>query len=815
MAAAWRDEELASKMPTLIIDGKEIDVKAGTSIMEAAKLLGISIPHFCYHPKLPVSGNCRMCLVEVEKMPKPVISCAMPVGEGMVVKTDSEMVRKARLGVMEFLLINHPLDCPVCDQGGECSLQDLAMKYGSDRSRFHDHKRRVPNYDLGPLIETEMNRCIHCTRCIRFSADVSGVEQMGAVYRGDHMRVGPFKSTFLDSEMTGNLAEICPVGSLNLKPFHFQARGWELKKVDGVCGHCAVGCHTRMDHLNGTILRVMARAWNEGNETWICDKGRFAIDGLGEDRLHHPMMRSVDGGPLVKAAWAEALDRAAGIIKEVKPEEVAGLASDAGQGGEELFAFQDFLRNVVGTPHVDHRLRQMDFSGDEVPLTRADLMMNTPLANLPKADLVLLIGCDPRHETPILNFRLRRATQAGAVVYAINPRMLKSNLLNLNEIVLRPGNEPAYLAALLSAIEGGTVEDTQIAALAKAVKEAKRPVVLLGDYAVNHPQAELLRRQAVALMSAVGALSSEWNGFNRVASAGNGAAAQDFGLVPHRGPGYARLDTVGLNTAAILTAAVEGRIKVLILMGADPLADALDRDLARRALSKAKIIYLGAFQGESAKGADVVLAGLAPGEKEMTLTNCEGRAQQSGRAVNGPLEAKEDWRIFRALSDRFAAPLGYNDLNALRKIMGSKDLRYDMSKLGIGESAPACDHSPVTTELPIAQPETVNRAGILLVLEASFYRDDPVARRSKVMSQLVQDGALLINPEDANGLRITQNALVRVLQGEQRVELRANLDNRVPQGVVFGHYGHGIQAPQDLCSFADGVPRVSLVALPG
>ncbi|MBF0429270.1 MAG: NADH-quinone oxidoreductase subunit NuoG, partial [Magnetococcales bacterium] len=321
-------------MPTLIIDGKEIDVKPGTSIMEAAKLLGIYIPHFCYHPKLPVSGNCRMCLVEVEKMPKPVISCAMPVNEGMVVKTDSDMVHKARQGVLEFLLINHPLDCPVCDQGGECSLQDLAMKYGADRSRFHDHKRRVPNYNVGPLIEMEMNRCIHCTRCIRFSEDVSGVEEMGAVYRGDHMRVGPFFDTVLSSELTGNMAEICPVGALNNKPFHFKARGWELKHVDGVCGHCSVGCHTRMDHLDGHILRVMSRTWPDGNETWICDKGRFANDGLIENRLDAPQLR-VPGGLLKKAAWADALNRAAEMIKGVKPEEVAGLATESGLGAEE------------------------------------------------------------------------------------------------------------------------------------------------------------------------------------------------------------------------------------------------------------------------------------------------------------------------------------------------------------------------------------------------------------------------------------------------------------------------------------------------
>ncbi|MBF0339896.1 MAG: NADH-quinone oxidoreductase subunit NuoG [Magnetococcales bacterium] len=800
-------------MPTLIIDGKEIDVKPGTSIMEAARLLNIAIPHFCYHPKLPIAGNCRMCLVEVEKMPKPVISCAMPVSEGMVVKTDSDMVRTARKGVLEFLLINHPLDCPVCDQGGECTLQDLAMKYGPDRSRFHDHKRQALNYDLGPLIETEMNRCIHCTRCIRFSEDVSGVEQMGAVYRGDHMQVGPFVEQPLESELTGNLAEICPVGALNLKPFHFQARGWELKHADGVCPHCSVGCHTRLDHQDGRILRVMARSWNEGNEAWLCDKGRFANDGLTEERLLTPMVRSSRGNGFKKASWPEALDQAAAILKSVRPEEVAGLAGDSIQGGEELFAFQDLLRNVVGTNHLDHRLRQRDFSGDALPLTRADLLMNTSLVNLAGADGILLVGFDPRFETPLLNFRLRRASQAGARVMAIHPRKLTSNLLNLTEIVVGAGHEVELLNQVLRALDGEGSGDA--AAVAELLKGAKKPVILLGEHAIGHPEAELLRRLSVALLDKVGAIGAHWNGFNRVASRGNAASAQDMGVVPHRGPGYARLDWVGMNGAEILEAAAAGRIKVLFLLGADPLEDALDRDLARRAMEKVRVIHLGAYACDASQRAEVVLPGLAPGEKSMTLTNCEGRVQQSSRAVNGPLEAKEDWRVLRALSDRFSAPLGYNDLEALRKRMAASDHRYDFSRLGPGETAQACDHSPVTKGLPVSVAIHAAEDGIHLLLESCLYRDDPVTWRSRVMGKLARDGRLRIHPDDATGLAIVQDGLVRVLQGEKRVELRADLDSRIPRGVVSGDFGRGENALRQLCDYSGGYPRVSLVALPG
>ena len=797
-------------MPTLIIDGKEINVKKGATIMEAARLLGVAIPHFCYHPKLSVSGNCRMCLVEVEKMPKPVVSCAMPVNDGMVVRTDSEMVRSARRGVMEFLLINHPLDCPVCDQGGECSLQDLAMKYGPDRSRYHEAKRQTPNHDLGPLIETEMNRCIHCTRCIRFSAEIAGTSEMGAIYRGDHMAVGPFVQGALASEMAGNMAEICPVGALNLKPFHFQARGWELQNTETVCGHCAVGCQTRTDHLNGQVKRVMARRCDPINEAWICDKGRFAYDGLTAERFAEPMARSADGGALAPVSWAVALDRAADILKGVKPEEVAGLADDGAQGAEELFAFQDFLRHVVGTPHLDHRIRQRDFSGDDVPLTRADLLMNTPLADLPTANVVVLVGCDPRFEAPLLNLRLRQAAQAGAAVYSVNPRRLDGNLPGLVDMVVAPGAMVGFLGQVLKGEGEGDART-----LAQALKGAGRPVVLLGNFANNHPEAEAIRRQAVALMQQADALgaSGAWNGFNRLSARGNAVAAQDLGVVPHRGPGYRRLESSGKNAAEILRAAADGGIKVLFLLGGDPLLDCVDTTLARAALDKAQVIYLGAQRTASARSAEVVLAGLSPAEKDGILTNCEGRAQRSRRAVMGPVQTKEDWRILRALSDRFANPLGYNTPEALGKAIAAADHRYDLAGMVPGDLLPACDHSPVTVGLTAAASAGQAGSGLLLVLEPSFHRDDPVARRSGIMAHLDRGNRVRINPKDAAGHKVQQGRQVRLIQGERSVELTAELDQRVPEGLLFALLGYGDSLAQDLADWHGGYPRVSLVSL--
>ena len=810
-------------MPTLIIDGKEISVPAGATIMDAARLLGIAIPHFCYHPKLSISGNCRMCLVEVEKMPKPVISCAMPVNNGMVVKTDSDMVLEARRGVMEFLLINHPLDCPVCDQGGECSLQDLAMKYGPDRSRFHDEKRRVPNYDLGPLVETEMNRCIHCTRCVRFSTEIAGVEEMGAVFRGDHMRMGPYVSKPLSSELAGNLSEVCPVGALNDKPFHFQVRGWELKKTEGVCTQCAVGCHIRVDHLEGQVRRVMARRCDFINQAWICDKGRFSYDGYAQERLTVPLVRS-ESGELAEASWPDALDRAADILKKVKPEEVAGLASDTMQGAEELFAFQDFLRNVVGTHDLDHRVRQRDFGGDDLPLTRADLLMNTPLSDLPQADLVVLVGADPRFEVPLLNLRLRQATLAGARAFALNPRKTRANLANLTEMVVRPGGEVAVLDAVMQALQGAgaggaapgsTVEGAVVQALAKALSEAKRPVILLGGYAVTHPHAEAIRRRVVALLEKVSALGPEWNGFNRVVPQGSAAAAQDLGVVPHRGPGYKRLETRGRNAEQILKAAKSGEIKVLLLLGSDPGLDSVDTALGQAAMEKAQVIYLGVCETLASRMADVVLPGLEIVERDVTLTNGEGRAQRSALAVSGPIQAKEDWRILRALSDRFAHPLPYNTREALQTLMGQMDHRYALDALEPSETAPACDHSPVTVGLPALPMGTVG-AGVLLVTEAAFYHGDPLARRSAVLTQLDQSqgaAVLRINPADAARQKIREGQKVRLIQGEKSLEMVAALDADVPENVLFARSGYAATLVQALCDWEGGFPQVSLVGL--
>ncbi|MBF0588010.1 MAG: NADH-quinone oxidoreductase subunit NuoG [Magnetococcales bacterium] len=806
-------------MPTLVIDDKEISVKPGATIMEAAKQLGVFIPHFCYHPKLPVDGNCRMCLVEVVKMPKPVVSCAMPVNDGMVVKTDSEMVRQARQGVMEFLLINHPLDCPVCDQGGECNLQDFAMKYGPDRSRFIDEKRSVPDRDMGPLIETVMNRCIHCTRCIRFSTEIAGVEEMGGINRGDHMQIGAGVEKTLSSELAGNMAELCPVGALNLKPFHYEARGWELKQSSGLCGQCTIGCRVRRDHLDGAIKRIMVDPCDEINEAWICDKGRFSCDGLTVDRLTEPQLRKPDNGDaLNRVGWPEALDYAAEILKGVKPEEVAGLAGSTGTVGEELYAFQDLLVNGIGTPHVDHRLRQRDFRSDSDSLTRADLLMNTSLVDMERADAVLLIGADPRFEAPILNLRIRKAVKAGAQTMSVHARRLNGNMDGLQEALCAPGSEAAFLGEVLQAVKSGvsmdeTPESPTADSIASTLVKAERPVVVLGDYAIHHPGAERIRRLAVAILEAAGGLTEAWNGFNRVTSRASVPVAQDMGVAPHRGPGYSRKEKRGYDAHRILKAAASGEIKVLFLLGVDPGLESSDSTLAREALAKARVIYLGAFDSPVVEQADVVLPGLVIGEKEATLTNCEGRVQRSGKAVDGPGDAKEDWRILRALSDRFSSSLVYNDLESLRSAMAKADLRYNVERLD-EEMPPACDHTPVTRGLAVDGVDAPTQSqGLRLVVEPSFYVDDPVARRSPLMAKLDKGNRLRVNPKDAESAGVEPGQKVRVIHGERTVEMVAVRDDRIPQGVVFAYYGYPTGCAQDLCSGEQPFPVVSLAGI--
>ena len=391
-------------MPKLTINGIEIEVEKGTSILQAAEQLGIEIPRFCYHDKLSVPANCRMCLVEVTPgPPKPAASCAMACGEGMVVQTESEMVKKARKGVMEMLLINHPLDCPICDQGGECDLQDQAMAYGFDRSRFHENKRAVPDKELGPLIKTSMNRCINCTRCVRFAEEIAGTPVLGQFHRGEEAEIGTFIDQLVKTELSGNLVDVCPVGALTSKPYAFKARPWELRKTETIDVHDALGANIRVDVRGREVMRVLPRLHEDINEEWIDDRTRYAYDGLQAGRIDRPYIRDEKSGKLVEASWDEAFAVIAARMKGIHGVEIAALAGDLADL-ESMVVLKDFL-GYRGSPHLDCRTDGSNFDVSE----RAGYLFNSTIAGIDKADALILVGTNPRHEAALLNARIRRA----------------------------------------------------------------------------------------------------------------------------------------------------------------------------------------------------------------------------------------------------------------------------------------------------------------------------------------------------------------------------------------------------------------------
>ncbi len=614
-------------MPKVTVDGVEVEVPAGSSVLQACELAGAEIPRFCYHERLSIAGNCRMCLVEVEKSPKPVASCAMPAAEGMVVKTDSEMTRKARKGVMEFLLINHPLDCPICDQGGECDLQDQAMAYGMDRGRFLENKRAVVDKDFGPLVKTSMNRCIHCTRCVRFITEVSGIEDLGATGRGETMEITTYVEKAVSSELSGNIIDLCPVGALTSKPYAFVARPWELKKTESIDVLDAVGSNIRIDARQPEVLRILPRL-NEGvNEEWISDKTRFAYDGLKRQRLDRPYVR-VDGR-LRPATWAEAFDAIKQKLLGTSANRVAAIAGDLACA-ESMVALKDLMA-TIGSPNLDCRQ-----DGAKVdPTQRASYIFNSTIAGVEKADAILLVGTNPRWEAPVLNARIRKRYLTGKVkIGVIGPQV---NLTYKSDYL---GAGPQTLSEVASGKHP----------FAQVLKNAKNPMVIVG-------QGALARADGAAVLAAVRQLATEcglikdgWNGFNVLQLAAARVGGLDLGFVPGNG---------GRDVPGILDGSAKGEIDVVYLLGADEI------DMSR--LGKAFVIYQGHHGDAGAHRADVVLPGAAYTEKNGTYMNTEGRVQRARLAVFPPGEAREDWKILRALSDVLGKKLPYDSLPQVRQ----------------------------------------------------------------------------------------------------------------------------------------------------
>ena len=670
-------------MPKLTIDGLEIEVEAGTTIIQAAEQLGIEIPRFCYHERLAIAGNCRMCLVEVEKMPKPVASCAMPVGEGMVVKTGTPGVKNAREGVMEFLLINHPLDCPVCDQGGECDLQDQAVAYGKDHSRCDEDKRAVQRKNFGPLIETFMTRCIQCTRCVRFANEIAGVPDLGAVGRGEHMEITTYLNQALDSELSGNLIDLCPVGALTNKPASYTYRSWELKKTESVDAMDALGAAIRIDTRGNQVIRILPRVNDAVNEEWLSDRSRFACDGLAAQRLDKPYVRR--NGKLSAATWSDALAAVAAKIKSSMAGRVAFIAGDQ-TDAETLVAAKD-LAAQIGTANLDCRQDGAKLDAGN----RASYLFNSTVAGIESADVLLIVGSNPRIESAVLNARIRKRWLTGRLkVAVIGPKV---DLTYKYEWL---GDNPS----VLSDIAAGTHP------FAALLKGATAPALILGQGALARDDGGVILGLARKVADACGLIKDGWNGFNVLHTAAARVGGLDLGFVPGTG---------GKDTAAIVAAAGKGELDVLFLLGAD--------EIDTKALGSAFVVYVGSHGDAGAHRADVVLPGAAYTEKNATFVNTEGRVQRTRLAVFPPGEATEDWKAMAAVAGALGKPLPYDTLSQVRQrlvvvnpVFGALDTVTPAAWGAFGLDGP------------------IGAAPLVSTLK-NFYAVDSISRASKTMAQ--------------------------------------------------------------------------------
>jgi NADH-quinone oxidoreductase subunit G len=666
-------------MPKLTVDGIEVEVPAGATVLQACEEAGKEIPRFCYHERLSIAGNCRMCLVEMEKSPKPIASCSYPAADGMVISTMSEKTKKAREGVMEFLLINHPLDCPICDQGGECDLQDQAMAYGRGFTRYQENKRAVTEKYMGPLVKTIMTRCIQCTRCVRFAEEVAGVEELGMVFRGENEQITTYLERSLTSELSGNAIDLCPVGALTSKPYAFTARPWELKKTAGIDVMDAVGTNILIGARGPQVMRVNPRINDDVNEEWASDKTRFACDGLMKRRLDRPYVR--ENGKLRAASWSEAFGAIRAALQGASGDEIAAIAGDL-VDVEGLVALKDLL-NKLGS--MRYECRQDGANVD--PSVRAGYLFNTTIAGIENADAVLLVGTNPRWEAPLVNTRIRAAVRKNrAQVFNIGPE------IDLTYPVVQLGDDLGLLAKLPKAA-------------ADALKNAERPAVIVGMGALTAGGA---LKAALALATKHKLVRDGWNGWNVLHTAAARVGALDIGFTAPGGlPGF-------------VAAARSGRLKALFNYGTDELDLAPFADSFR--------VYIGTHGDNGARNADVILPAAAYTEKKGTYVNLEGRVQRSLAAVFPPGEAREDWTIFRALSDVLGHTLPYDDIAALRARIAAE--WPHLAEEGLVPAAWNADFGADDHGKP---------SGAVRLPIDNFYLTNPIARASDTMHDCVRE----------------------------------------------------------------------------
>ena len=621
-------------MPKVIVDGIEIEVADGSTVLQACEAAGKEIPRFCYHERLSIAGNCRMCLVEIEKSPKPIASCAMPAMDGQVIKTNTAMVKKAREGVMEFLLINHPLDCPICDQGGECDLQDQAFNYGGGRSRYDLNKRSVDQKYMGPLIKTHMNRCIHCTRCVRFSEEIAGVSEIGAINRGENMEITTFLENTVESEMSGNVIDLCPVGALTSKPYSYEARPWELNKVETIDVMDAVGSNIRMDSKGWEVKRVLPRINDEINEEWISDKTRYAHDGLLYNRLDAPYVKK--NQKFIEVSWKEAINF---INQNLENKKTFGGLVGQLVDLETSYAFKKFFKNTFNSDYVDFRQKDILFDVSD-PF---NFQFNTSINNIDECDFILLIGANPRFESTIVNSRIRKAVQNGCKVFSIGDpgelhykyKVIGNNLTILDDIIY------------------GNITES------KTLKESKKPMIIIGESALKSEISNNVISSVKSILKNINKL----NGFNILHQSASNVGSLLLGLQTN-------------NVKKVYNS------DVLYLLNAD--------EVILNKKNNQFIIYQGTHGGENSQFADVILPGAAYSEKDGSFVNLEGRVQRSYKASYPPGYAKEDWEIFFEISKKRGVDLGINSFEDLRN-----EMIEEYSILGNYDHLPSIDYEKI------------------------------------------------------------------------------------------------------------------------
>jgi NADH-quinone oxidoreductase subunit G len=702
----------ATDSVNITVDGVPMKARKGEMIIRVTDANDIYIPRFCYHEKLPVAANCRMCLVEVEKAPKPLPACATPVAEGMIIHTRSVKAIAAQKSVMEFLLINHPLDCPICDQGGECELQDLAMGYGRDISRFHERKRVVKDKNIGPLVSTDMTRCIHCTRCVRFGQDIAGIPELGTTGRGEHNEIGTYIEKSVDHELSGNIIDLCPVGALNSKPFRFRARAWEMTQHALVSPHDGLGTNLYGHVLRGKLMRVVPRQNDAINECWIADRDRFSYEGIySPDRLQNPMVRSSDGS-WREVDWQTALEAAAAGLKSA-PADRLGVLSGASSTLEE-YALLQRLAVGLGTSNIDHRLRQGDFSADAQDLLTPSLGVS--IADVDNLQALLIVGSNLRREIPLLANRVRKAAMAGGSVYFINPAQFEYLFPVADYCVVGPAQQLAELQILVAVASGAVVAGAtdQHRAMVEKLRSSERKAIWLGALAIRHPQFGALRAAAAALASATGAT------LGVLAEGANAVGAALAGVLPHRGEGGTLRTRSGLTASAMLASSLEA----YVLWDTEPWADSLQGRAIETLRGATYVVAATPYlTAELKQVAHVLLPIGSFAETSGTYVNLEGQWQSFAGAAQPVGQSRPGWKVLRVLGNLLGLP-GFEQ--------NSSEQVRDAMRVALKDapsSATAENTTVAASEMPAA------------VIDLPAYQIDALVRRSPSLQRTLEGKA--------------------------------------------------------------------------